>query len=190
MVYGLSAGLCEIPGWFNNQNGSHLVTIPLDNENVSWIGCALAVGLVVHEDFDLCRDFKVKHVFDCYFHTDGGVWNKRTLVHEINVKDVPFTGPFMYWICIPYLWFSEQCNAFNECTSITASTIIDTPSVKLEMSGNRLLYNPQDFIEFTLAITSTGWATRIRKNEKNNCGQLIKTARTEQERQVAAGRTA
>ncbi|KAK9932018.1 hypothetical protein M0R45_019269 [Rubus argutus] len=183
MAHGLSSWSCQIPGWFINQNNSSFVTIPLPKEIVSWTGCALSVGLVVHQDFDLSHDLKVKHVFDCY--SDGGVWNKQTLFHEINVRDMPFPGQIMYWISIPYIWFSQQCNAFNECTSITASTIIDSPYVKVEMSGNRLLYNQQDFIEFTRAIESMGCMERIRKNEKNNSGQLIKMARTEQQRQVA-----
>ncbi|KAK9901886.1 hypothetical protein M0R45_001867 [Rubus argutus] len=177
MVHGLSPWSCQILGWFSNQNDNSFVTIPLPKEIMSWIGCALSVGLVVHQDFDLSCDLKVKHVFDCY--SNGGVWNKQTLFHEINVRDVPFPGRIMYWISIPYIWFSQRCNAFNECTSITASTIIDSPYVKVEKSGNRLLYNLQDFVGFTLAIE------RIRKNEKNNSGQLIKMARTEQQRQVA-----
>ncbi|KAK9939645.1 hypothetical protein M0R45_016335 [Rubus argutus] len=133
MVYGLSARPSEIPSWFNNQNGNNFVTIPLENENVSWIGCAMSVRLVVHQDFDLSRDLKVEHVFDCY--SNGGVWNKQTLFHEITVKDVPFTGEIMYW---------------------------NLPK-----------------------LTSADWAP-IRKNGKNNSGQLIKTARTEQEREVAS----
>ncbi|XP_024189900.1 TMV resistance protein N [Rosa chinensis] len=163
-TYGVSVEVFIIPGWFTNKSYSSFITIQLPtelyNKSRPWIGYALYVCFRMHDDFDTGCDLKVMHELDCYFETKEGPRRKETLCHELNVKDIPFTGPNGYWLYITHAWFSQRLNGFEECSSIEVFTRTDNTAVQVKMSGSRLLKHEQDVLGFIQAIKSISVVVR------------------------------
>ncbi|XP_040365115.1 disease resistance protein RPV1 isoform X2 [Rosa chinensis] len=185
MAHGFSSASI-IPEWFNIQSSSSSITVQLpaqiDDKSKPWIGYTMYVSFLIHESFDTSCGFKVKHEFDCYLHTNDGPLRKQTLYHELNAKNVPFTGSNGYWIIVPHLWFIERLNYLNECTSIEACTRTDSPAVEVKMSGARLLYE-HDFFGFLQAI-KTSCRVRITKIKKEISSEETKLTIKEREESV------
>nr|POE79191.1 disease resistance-like protein csa1 [Quercus suber] len=133
----------EIPKWFEYPNFGSFAPIPLPSNlfsNRSWEGIALCVIFIVptnSNDGSPGQDSKYFHEFFCRLVVNGDLI-------AFKVPKETYVGSFGLWLYISNARFRQH---LNERNSISPSIEVNSPDIKIEWCGARILYK-QEMVEF------------------------------------------